>query len=483
MVYLNVNRRWLRILILSIMIVGFLLLLINIFIIDNTMNLNNLVKDINKGQMLLLAQSNELKINNIIKQFGNVLDSYEFDKLQNHNDERLKEIIKNKMDPIYDNIHVFETQFDIMKILGQMTVTVVDTFMYNGEPIVPVRLKILYDHIDRFYIVEGTKTFTGIEKDYLFKDINFEAFKPYDDKISWLVIDDPPDSNFTTPRKKEYFKRNCIIQAMKEDLSKDIISRPFVIIATDADEIPNPQVIDEFQLGKKWISVITRPAVLEMMWFSYNFNWRKRGYWRGPHVLPGDDVLSGKFDLHIHRTNRGKRMAALQIPAAGWHCGYFLSIEGIMNKIESSIHTEFNKPEYKVKERLIENIKIGQDLFYRTDDDEQVDLYNYKLLPIELQKFHLEICSIQNVSASIGLNVTQKYRKNSQVSSCFCRETCTKGILDLEIPDFFSCRKRINFLMEHYGDSERKACVAVATDIPQCGKCNPDKCPVEIEVT
>merc|ERR1719445_2106977 len=135
-------------------------------------------------------------------------------------------------------------QFDLLQMttMNKINITVVDSFMYNGEPVIPIRLELLYNVVDHFYIVEGSTTFSGKVKEELFKDINADDFKPYEDKISWIVVDDPPNSNFDS-WQREYYQRNCTTQEIKLGLDKGIISKPFVIIATDADEIPNPKVI------------------------------------------------------------------------------------------------------------------------------------------------------------------------------------------------------------------------------------------------
>lgn len=46
------------------------------------------------------------------------------------------------------------------------------SIMYNGEPIVPVRLATLNYVVDRFYIIEGTHSHSGMKKEGLFKDLN-----------------------------------------------------------------------------------------------------------------------------------------------------------------------------------------------------------------------------------------------------------------------------------------------------------------------
>ena len=68
-------------------------------------------------------------------------------------------------------------------------VMVVDSFMHVGEPIVPVRLATLNDVVDRFYIIEGTMTHSGVKKEAFFKDLNADVFERKKDKIHWVIFD------------------------------------------------------------------------------------------------------------------------------------------------------------------------------------------------------------------------------------------------------------------------------------------------------
>jgi len=44
----------------------------------------------------------------------------------------------------------------------------IDSFMYNGEKVVELRLEYLYPYVDKFYIYEGRYTHQGKRKEELF---------------------------------------------------------------------------------------------------------------------------------------------------------------------------------------------------------------------------------------------------------------------------------------------------------------------------
>ena len=68
-------------------------------------------------------------------------------------------------------------------------VPIIDSVMYNGEPMASTRLALLNTSVDRFYITESWSTFTAKRKTSLFKDIHADVFAPYDGKIVWCIHD------------------------------------------------------------------------------------------------------------------------------------------------------------------------------------------------------------------------------------------------------------------------------------------------------
>jgi len=68
----------------------------------------------------------------------------------------------------------------------------------------------------------------------------------------------------------------------------------------------------------------------------------------------------------------------------------------------------------------------------------------------------------------------KKFPKEDLLSDCYRPETCTDYVLDT-IVDLYSCRQRINFLIQNMHMSQKEACVQVAgVEFPtECGKCNP----------
>jgi len=75
---------------------------------------------------------------------------------------------------------------------------------------------------------------------------------------------------------------------------------------------------------------------------------------------------------------------------------------------------------------------------------------------------------------------SQKCPEKGSRIDCCCPQACSEFILDRAI-NVGTCRSRIRYLMNNYGNSQREACVTTANQHPYCTKCNPDKCPVPVE--
>ena len=126
----------------------------------------------------------------------------------------------------------------------------IDCFMYFDEDLVlDIRLNTLKDKVDKFIIVEATKTHAGENKSLNFRFENFSKFK---DKIHYIVIEDLPKT-VKSPKKgwhenhaRVQFQRNSIQRGYKDFSDDDLI------MISDIDEIPNPNKLGEFNIKNKF---------------------------------------------------------------------------------------------------------------------------------------------------------------------------------------------------------------------------------------
>ena len=144
-----------------------------------------------------------------------------------------------------------------------------DCFSYLDEDLLlDLRLNILDDHIDYFVIIEGNKTWQNNSKELKFDLNKFSKFKK---KIIYVSVKDMPDGD--NPYLRENFQRNCISRGLKNASDNDLI------IISDLDEIPNPEVLGKFKTNMKY-------AVFKQKLFYYKFNLRsqKDQFWFGSRI-------------------------------------------------------------------------------------------------------------------------------------------------------------------------------------------------------
>lgn len=246
---------------------------------------------------------------------------------------------------------------------------VYDCFTFFNElDLLEIRLNVLNAVVDKFVLVEMTKTYSGIDKP-LFYSENKGRFAQFENKIIHVVVDDVPESNDSWVL--ETYQRNAIARGLKSCRPQDII------LISDLDEIPDPNVISKLDCSREIY-------LLEMRMFYYFLNYLDFGHpvWRlGTKALSYRNFLNCLDDIDVpytvylpeslnHGTTPSKiRMwnGAKRIASAGWHFSYLGGYDTIITKIRSFSHQEYNKPEFLDKDVLMRKIAMGKDLFNRKD--------------------------------------------------------------------------------------------------------------------
>lgn len=239
---------------------------------------------------------------------------------------------------------------------------------FNELDLLEIRLNVLKDAVDRFVIVEAPWTFTGIEKPLVFSK-NKDRFKPFLDRIIYVVAGEPPVSQTASHREnawiRENFQRNEILRGLKEAKPND------TIILSDLDEIPDPEAI---------AMALKLPGVTRFRQRFYNFflNYRNYSvpYWpmgtqlcsfsafKDPSTYKG--VETGEFVVAC--ANSGATMTKLRmakptrtIKKGGWHFSYLGGIEAIQQKLKSFAHTECNTTKTTDTRFIAKSLDSGRD--------------------------------------------------------------------------------------------------------------------------
>ena len=226
---------------------------------------------------------------------------------------------------------------------------------YNELDMLDFRLKELNSIVDKFIVVEATKTFQGNNKPLFFNE-NKNRFSKYTDKIIHIIIDDMPCGSNNWDR--EIHQRNGISRGFQNITNTDIV------IIADLDEIPDINTLQNIKNNG-----LNEPIALEMDFYYYNLEVKCDHNWYLTKVLPYKNLLN-KTPQEIRYAKHGSKETLKNIghkvqAKGGWHFSYFGNENMIIQKIQSFSHSEFNKKKYLNAKTIKECIKKGEDIFFR----------------------------------------------------------------------------------------------------------------------
>ena len=213
----------------------------------------------------------------------------------------------------------------------------IDTFRYNGEIAVEVRLEYLYEHVDKFYIIEGRYTHQGLRKDILYFEKYQNMFKPYLDKIVFYCMETYDADAY----EKSGIDAHAHAHEQMRYAAQFILNNeegPYIISVCDGDEIPSISHIESKMELYNRISNINYALMLNTTMFMYNLNWGYDAMWAYPYII-NDIVFKQNPDLVSYRGN----VRHNNLLNGGFHLAYFLSIPEIIRKLKSFDHRELNK--------------------------------------------------------------------------------------------------------------------------------------------
>ena len=138
--------------------------------------------------------------------------------------------------------------------------------------------------------------------------------------------------------------------------------RPFIVIVSDADEIPRRDLI----LGwSKTYNRFNTPQILEMTLHYYSFRWILTGeIWTRAFVI--NDFALRKLRKSLYQIRVGDRRKSSFVAEGGWHCTYcFPNVSEIQVKIMTMAHSEFSKEPFNTSLWVQHCVDKGVDLFQR----------------------------------------------------------------------------------------------------------------------
>ena len=121
---------------------------------------------------------------------------------------------------------------------------------FRENRVANMRFEILSNVVDKFIICESRYDHKGNKKDINFKLLN----KKFSQKVIHLVKEDPFPLN-TNEWQKQAIQREFIFQGIKDANPDDFI------MFSDPDEIPNPKLLSNILLRKKYGISIDKNSV------------------------------------------------------------------------------------------------------------------------------------------------------------------------------------------------------------------------------
>jgi len=229
----------------------------------------------------------------------------------------------------------------------------IDTFMYNGDRVVELRLEYLYPHVHKFYIYEGRYTHQGERKEVLYFEKNKNIFTPYLDKIIFVET----DINGSNSEINENLHRNYITPYILNNETE-----PFILSVSDCDEIvdirsklPNNEIYNIINEHKCHLK-------MNQKMFVYNFNWVFDTPWPQPFFIT-DKLLKNTTATLCNFRNGGSPIMI----DCGYHLSYFMSIADIIRKLQSFCHIEFRGEKYCNREHIYDCIINGKWIAHNSD--------------------------------------------------------------------------------------------------------------------
>jgi len=220
---------------------------------------------------------------------------------------------------------------------------VVDTFTFFNElELLEVRLNILNDHVDKFVLVESTRSHQNKPKPLFYQE-NKHLFKKFNSKIEHIIVDDFPNHTY---HSFEHHQRDCIERGLGYCEDDDII------FISDLDEIWDPARIDlniDNEKIYKWGSILT--------YFYVNLMAQPNIWWQ-PLFLKYSllkSLRSQNFEITrdiLRSDKKGPQITYEHLSdLRGWHFSYIGDAE---YKLQNFLHSEHRD---KKKEYLQQCVK------------------------------------------------------------------------------------------------------------------------------
>lgn len=224
---------------------------------------------------------------------------------------------------------------------------VIDVCLYhNDAEVLTWRMEELWDVVDKFVVIQGDKTFSGIPKQ---KFLDLNAFAKYQEKLHAYTVTLPVSGD---PWEREYTQRRLAWEFIHDEDNSSLV------LLSDADEIPSAEAVERVVLSNPWDELF----VFEQRFYYYYANLRASLPWYGTRAIKLG-ALKHRFngDMQLLRNAAGSVLAD-----AGWHFSYIGGVERVQEKLHAFSHQELNRPDINNEDHIYRCMNEQKDLFGRS---------------------------------------------------------------------------------------------------------------------
>jgi len=229
-----------------------------------------------------------------------------------------------------------------------------------------LRYNVLKNYVDYFVVCESKFDHRGNPK-----KINFIKKVEYDfTKIKYFLLEEAFPKN-TNIWENQAIQREFLLESTNFAEPEDYI------FFSDPDEIPNPEILINFELKKKY-------GIFMQKCFNYKFNLFNsyESPWEGSRVSKKKNLKSINFmrqkiksknlNYNFLRIDKEKNIQIFN--AGGWHFNNILDPQEISLKLKTFAHSEFSSEEFSSPNVIKEKIEKKIDLFNRGHNYKKIEI-------------------------------------------------------------------------------------------------------------
>ena len=197
---------------------------------------------------------------------------------------------------------------------------------------------------------------------------NKDIFEKFQEKIIHIIVDDFPYKwpNIETENNEQWINENHQRLCISRGLEKMSLLDNDLLILSDLDEIPNPNILANMKNSNDNGKINT----LVMDFYYYNLHSKLVEKWDRCRVFSYKTYKNFNRTFQELRDLKPEKFSSdhtCDIQNGGWHLSYFGDSSFIRNKIMQFAHQEFNNEMYTNVQTIKERMQNSSDIYNRPD--------------------------------------------------------------------------------------------------------------------